>query len=58
MAVEHKGPMLKPRPKKGELLKPPVQEGDLLKSEGAKGNPLWKKTKLNEDGNHEKKLNE
>ena len=40
------------------MLKPRVQEGELLKSEGKKGNPLWKNTKLNEEKNKKQKLNE
>ena len=58
MSTEHKGEMLKPRPKKGDLLKPAVQEGDLLKSEGQKGNPLWKNKKLNEGKKKVTRLNE
>ena len=56
MAKEYKGDMIRDIPD-GELIKD-EKKGDLIKSEGEKGNPLWKDTKLNEEKKKKKKLNE
>ncbi len=59
MSTEYKGHIIRDKRPDGEMLKNrPIGEGDVLKSEGAKGSPLWKDTKLNEEKKKLKKLNE
>lgn len=58
MAKEYdKKKFLKQKKVEGEILKH-KQKGDLIKPKVVEGNPLWKDTKLNEEKNKKKKLNE
>jgi len=49
--------LLKPEKEDGKLLKK-EHKGKLIKKEAVKGDPLWKDTKLNEDGKKKPQLNE